>query len=162
MQQSPPRFHSPLLSKGKHTNGEQPFRISLLEMPLDPSSPPHMQKNKLYSDHHHSSSSMMDAEQRHSLIHSGNDDRQVKGPMKSRPPLVKTLGNPNSSFRLSQQNSHASLNINGPQKENIQEVLSMASEKKFGLGGRIVSSLNTHQRKFVNNKAGSAHKEVYV
>ena len=69
-----------------------------------------------------------------------------KGVLKGRPPFNHNSSN-NQSFRLSHQNSQSSLNINGQQKENIQEVLSHASEKKFGLGGRIISSLNLNSRK---------------
>jgi len=51
------------------------------------------------------------------------------------------MQNLQNSYLVSNQKSQASINMNGQSREQVQEVLSMASEKKFGLGGNIISGL---------------------
>mmetsp|Transcript_3304 Transcript_3304/g.4435 ORF Transcript_3304/g.4435 Transcript_3304/m.4435 type:complete len:111 (-) Transcript_3304:220-552(-) len=47
----------------------------------------------------------------------------------------------NNSYLMSAHKSQASINMNNQSREQIQEALSMASEKKFGLGGNIITGL---------------------
>ena len=48
----------------------------------------------------------------------------------------------NNSYLASNQKSKASLALNGQSREQVQGVLTIASEKNFGLGGNIITGLN--------------------
>ena len=48
----------------------------------------------------------------------------------------------NNSYLASNQKSKASIALTGHSREQVQGVLSIASEKNFGLGGNIITGLH--------------------
>lgn len=109
-------------------------------MPIDPGSAekdqnqPHTQQQQSTLDYH----ATANASSKFNLKNSKNKHHQ------------RSMQSLNNSYLMSAQKSQASININNQSREQIQEALSLASEKKFGLGGNIITGLLKPGHHFAN------------